>query len=82
MRAFRLSAEARPFVFESLPGCALDLNPLDTGVCHHLKNVALANVCCHDLKELREALTTALPSLRRKPRLIQAAFANAKLGLG
>ena len=81
MRAFRLRAEAEPFVFESLPGYAPDLNPLDTGVWHHLKDVALANVCCHDLKELREVLTAAIGGLRRKPRLIQAAFANAKLSL-
>ncbi len=82
MRAFRLSAEAENFVFESLPGYAPDLNPLDTGIWHHLKNVALANVCCHDLQELREKLSTAILGLRRKPRLIHAAFANAKLDLG
>ena len=82
MRAFRLSAEAGPCVFEPLPGYAPDLHPLDTGTWHHLKDVALANVCCHDLKELREVLTAALVGLRREPRLIQAAFANAKLSLG
>ena len=82
MRAFLRSAEAENFVFESLPGYAPDLNPLDTGIWHHLKDVALANVCCHDLKELRESLAAAILGLRRKPRLIQAAFANAKLGLG
>ena len=81
-RTFRLSAEAEHFVFEPLPGYAPDLDPLDTGVWHHLKDVALANVCCRDLKELREALTTAVLGLRRKPRLIHAAFANAKLDLG
>ena len=81
MRAFRLSAEAESFVFESLPGYAPDLDPLDTGVWHHLKDVALANVCCHDLPELREKLTAAILGLRRKPRLIHAAFANAKLNL-
>ena len=82
MRVFGLSAEAEPFVFESLPGYAPDLNPSDTGIWHHLKDVALANMCCRDLLELREVLTTALGELRRKPRLIQAAFANAKLDLG
>ena len=81
MRAFRLGSEAEHFVFESLPGYAPDLHPLDTGVWHHLKDVALANVCCHDLQELREKLTAALLGLRRKPHLIQAAFANAKLSL-
>ena len=82
MRAFRLSPEAESFVFEPLPGYAPDLNPLDTGIWHHLKDVALANVCCHDLKELREKLTAAILGLRRKPHLIHAAFANAKLDLG
>lgn len=47
MRAFRLSAEAEEhFVFEALPAYAPDLDPLDTGIWHHLKDVALANVCC------------------------------------
>ena len=82
MRAFRLSAEAENFVFEQLPGYAPDLNPLDTGVWHHLKDVALANVCCRDLLERREKLAAAILGLRHKPRLIQAAFANAKLDQG
>ena len=82
MRAFRLgAAAAQPFVFEARPGYVPDLDPLDSGLWHHLKDVALANVCCHDLQELRESLTAALLGLRRKPHLIQAAFANAKLGL-
>lgn len=82
MRAFRLSAEAQEnFVFESLPAYAPDLDPLGTGIWHHLKDVALANVSCHNLRELRENLTAAILGLRRKPRLIQAAFANAKLDL-
>lgn len=82
MRAFRLSAEAEEhFIFEALPAYAPDLDPLDTGIWHHLKDVALANVCCHDLEELREKLTAAILGLRRKRHLIQAAFANAKLDL-
>lgn len=81
-RAFRLSPEAEGFVFESLPGYAPDLNPLDTGIWHHLKDVALANVCCHGLQALREKLAAAILGLRRRPRLIHAAFANAELSLG
>lgn len=54
MRAFQASTfAAENFVFESLPAYAPDLNPLDTGVWHLLKDVALANVCGHDLVELR-----------------------------
>ena len=83
MRAFRLTAEAEEhFVFEALPAYAPDLDPLDTGIWRHLKDVALANVCCHDLRELREKLSAAILALRRKPHLIQAAFANAKLDFG
>ena len=58
--AFASARKPEGFVFESLPGYAPDLNPLDTGVWHHLKDVALANVCCRDLPELREVLTTAI----------------------
>ena len=38
---------------EALPGYAPDLNPLDTGVWHWLKDVALANVCAANLAELK-----------------------------
>ena len=83
MRPFQQSAFAiENFVFELLPAYAPDLNPLDTGVWHLLKDVALANVCGHDLVELRENLHVAIAGLRRKPHLIQAAFAGAKLSLG
>ena len=81
MRAFQTSEAAKDFILEALPAYAPDLNPLDTGVWHLLKDIALANVCCHDLEELREKLAAAIIALRRKPRLIQAAFAGAKLAL-
>ena len=79
MRAFQASAAAKNFVRETRPAYAPDLNPLDTGIWHLLKDVALANVCGHNLVELREKLTAAIVGLRRKPHLIQAAFAGAKL---
>ena len=83
MRTFQASAfAAEHFVFEVLPAYAPDLNPLDTGGWHLLKNVALANVCSHDLVDLRENLPVAVAGLRRKPHLIQAAFSGAKLSLG
>ena len=37
------------------PGYAPDLNPLDTGVWHWLKDVAMANVCAANLSELKGA---------------------------
>lgn len=81
VRAFQETAAAENFVLERLPGYAPDLNPLDAGVWHHLKHVALANVCCHHLDQLRKELTRAVKALRAKPCLIQACFGAAKLSL-
>ena len=81
VRAFQETPAAANFIFERLPGYAPDLNPLDTGVWHHLKDVALANVCCHDLDQLQGELARAIKALRAKPRLIQACFGAAKLSL-
>lgn len=64
---------------EALPGYAPDLNPLDTGVWHWLKDVALANVCAANLAELKQELRAAINQLRRKPAVIKASFAEAKL---
>lgn len=81
VRAFQGTPAAANFVFEQLPGYAPDLNPLDCGVWHHLKHVALANVCCQDLDQLCMELAGAIKALRAKPRLIQACFGAAKLSL-
>lgn len=81
VRAFQATPAAENFIFERLPGYAPDLNPLDCGVWHHLKNVALANLCCRDLDQLREELARATKALRAKPHLIQACFGAAKLDL-
>src|SRR5262249_38504610 len=43
---------ARRLHLEQLPGYAPDLNP-DEGVWNYLKRLELANVCCHDLYELK-----------------------------
>ena len=64
---------------EAWPGYAPDLNPLDTGVWHWLKDVALANGCAANLAELKEELRAAIARLRRKPSVIKASFAAAKL---
>ncbi len=64
---------------EALPGYAPDLNPLDTGIWHWLKDVALANVCAADLTELKGELRAAIARLRRKPSVIKASFKVAKL---
>lgn len=75
-----LQAEANGRLeLEPLPGYAPDLNPLDTGVWHWLKDVALANVCAANLIELKQELRAAIARLRRRPSVIKASFVAAKL---
>jgi transposase len=66
---------------EALPGYAPDLNPWDEGGWNHLKRVAMRNLVCRDLEELHEQFHLAIGRLRQKPRLAQAFFAQAGLGL-
>jgi transposase len=66
---------------EALPGYAPDLNPWDEGGWHHLKDVQLANVVCHDLEELHEQFHLAVDRLRMKPHLVRSFFAQAGLRL-
>jgi transposase len=66
---------------EALPGYAPDLNPWDEGGWHHLKDVQLANVVCHDLEELHEQFHLAVARLRQKPQLVRSFFAQAGLSL-
>jgi transposase len=66
---------------EALPGYAPDLNPWDEGGWHHLKNVELSNVVCHDLEELHEQFHLAVARLRQKPHLVRSCFAQAGLTL-
>ena len=79
VKAFLQEPAAGRLELEPLPGYAPDLNPLDCGVWHWLKNVVLANVCATDLMGLKPELRTATARLRRKPSVIQASFAEAKL---
>jgi len=64
---------------EALPPSAPNLNPWDEGGWHHLKNVAMGNVVCHDLEELHEQFQRAVARLRRRPHLVQSFFAQAGL---
>jgi transposase len=66
---------------EALPGYAPDLNPWDEGGWNHLKHVEMRNLVCRDLEELHEQFHLAIGRLRQKPRLVQACFAQARLGL-
>ena len=58
-----------------LPGYAPDLNP-DEGIWHYLKHVELKNTCCTDLPDLRRKLTAATDTLRNKPEIVKACFAQ------
>ncbi len=66
---------------EALPGYAPDLNPWDEGGWNHLEHVEMSNLVCRDLEELHEQFHLAISRLRQKPRLVQAFFAQAELGL-
>src|SRR3954451_13530766 len=67
---------------EALPGYAPDLNPWDEGGWHHLKNVEMGNLVCHDLEELHEQFHLAVGRLQQKPHLVRSFFAQAGLSLG
>lgn len=83
------SAEVKTFLaqggsafvhLEQLPPYAPELNP-DKGVWQPLKHVELCNSWCNDLSHLSQELTLALRRLRKKPKVIQAFFAQAGLEL-
>jgi transposase len=71
---------AKPIHVEQLPPYAPDLNP-DEGVWHYLKHVEMRNLWCLNLTHLRTALGLTIRRLRRKPHLITACFAEARLSL-
>ena len=81
VKDFLASSAARRLRLEALPGYAPDLNPLDQGIWHHLKNVELANVCSTTLHHLRHELRQAVARLRSKPRLIHGAIRHAGYSL-
>ena len=46
-----------------------------------LKKVELKNLCCSDLKELRQEILQAVKRLRQKTHIIKACFQQAGLKL-
>jgi transposase len=80
VREFVAGTKGKVWV-EALPGYAPDLNPWDEGGWNHLKHVEMRNLVCRDLEELHEQFHLAISRLRQKPRLVQAFFAQAGLGL-
>lgn len=77
IKDFLAAGGAQRLRLEPLPGYAPDLNPLDQGVWQQLKHVELANVCCADPQELRQALRLAVARLRHKRHIIQGAIRHA-----
>lgn len=71
VKDFLRRGAARRLHLEQLPGYAPDLNP-DEGIWNYLKRVELANVCCHDLGELRTQVIRARERLRHKREIIRA----------
>jgi transposase len=81
VKDFLARGAARRLRLEALPGYAPDLNPLDQGIWHHLKNVELANVCCATLQHLRHEWRQAVARLRHKPRILHGAIRHAGYSL-
>lgn len=74
IKDFLAAGAAARIWLERLPGYAPHLNP-DEGIWHYLKHVELRNVCCHDLRQLKQELTAAVERLSAKPEIIIGCFA-------
>ena len=59
IKTFLANGGAERIRLESLPGYAPDLNP-DEGIWNYLKRVELRNMCCPDVRELRQELRLAV----------------------
>jgi transposase len=70
IRNFLAGGAAQRLHLERLPGYAPDLNPVED-VWRYLKHVALRNVCCRTLQELRYELRLAVASLRHKHAILR-----------
>ena len=71
IKDFLASGAAARLQVERLPGYAPDLNPVEL-VWRYLKHVALRNVCCATLDELRYELRLAIASVRHKRRILRS----------
>jgi transposase len=69
VKAFLSAGAAKRLHLMSLPAYAPELNPQE-GVWRWLKRVALANVCCDDLGEVRYELRLAFAKLRRRSHVL------------
>jgi transposase len=71
VKEFLAQGGAERLRLEPLPAYAPELNP-EEGVWNYLKRVELRNVCCHDLRELRQELWLGAARLRQKPHILHA----------
>jgi transposase len=71
IKDFLADGGAERVQLEQLPGYAPELNP-DEGIWRYLKRVELRNVCCADLRELRDQMRRAVARLRHKPNIIRS----------
>src|SRR3712207_507073 len=71
VKQFLAEGGAQRLKLLALPGYAPDLNP-DEGVWRWLKRVALANVCCATLADLRYELRLAFARLRQRKDVLAA----------
>jgi transposase len=71
VKRFLAEGAAQRLKLLALPGYAPDLNP-DEGVWRWLKRVALGNVCCDSLAELRYELRLAFARLRQRKDVLMA----------
>jgi transposase len=71
VKRFLAEGAAQRLKLVPLPGYAPELNP-DEGVWRWLKRVALANVCCETLAELRYELRLAFARLRHRREVLAA----------
>jgi transposase len=78
IQEFLANGAAQRLHLERLPAYAPELNP-DEGVWQQLKGVELRNLCCFDLRHLRDELRAAVKRIRRKPRILKGCFAGAGL---
>jgi transposase len=76
VKDFLSNSGAERIQLEPLPGYAPDLNP-DEGIWRYLKRVELRNVCCANLRELRDKLHRAFARLRYKRNIILGCFRQA-----
>lgn len=80
VRLFLETDKDRDILLVPFPSYSPELNP-DEGVWRYLKNVELANVCCHDKTELKQEVRKAVKRLRHKPHVIKACFTQAGLNI-